>query len=37
MVKKATEVAKRNLINTTAEGRTLHHDVKGKNGSGKFS
>ena len=34
--KKATEVAKRNLIKIPLkEGRTLHHDVKGKNGSGK--
>ena len=35
-IKKATEVAKRNLIRIPLkEGRTLHHDVKGKNGSGK--
>ena len=35
-IKKATEVAKRNLIQIPLkEGRTLHHDVKGKNGSGK--
>ena len=35
-IKKATEVAKRSLIKITLkEGRTLHHDVKGKNGSGK--
>ena len=35
-IKKATEVAKRNLIKVPLkEGRTLHHDVKGKNGSGK--
>ena len=35
-IKKATEVAKRNLIKIPLkEGRTLHHDVKGKNGSGK--
>ena len=34
--KKATEDAKRNLIKIPLkEGRTLHHDVKGKNGSGK--
>ena len=34
--KKATEVAKRNIIQIPLkEGRTLHHDVKGKNGSGK--
>ena len=35
-IKKATEVAKRNLIKIPLkEGRTLHHDVTGKNGSGK--
>ena len=35
-IKKATEVAKRNLIKIPLkEGRTLHPDVKGKNGSGK--
>ena len=35
-IKKATEVAKRSLIKIPLkEGRTLHHDVKGKNGSGK--
>ena len=35
-IKKATEVAKRNLIQIPLkEGRTLHHDVRGKNGSGK--
>ena len=35
-IKKATEVAKRNLIQIPLkEGRTLHHDVTGKNGSGK--
>ena len=35
-IKKATEVAKRNLVQIPLkEGRTLHHDVKGKNGSGK--
>ena len=35
-IKKATEVAKRNLIKIPLkDGRTLHHDVKGKNGSGK--
>ena len=35
-IKKATEVAKRNLIQIPLkDGRTLHHDVKGKNGSGK--
>ena len=35
-IKKATEVAKRNLIKIPLkDGRTLHHDVNGKNGSGK--
>ena len=35
-IKKATEDAKRNLIKVPLkDGRTLHHDVKGKNGSGK--
>ena len=35
-IKKATEDAKRNLIKIPLkEGRTLHHDVKGKNGAGK--
>ena len=35
-IRKATDVAKRNLIQIPLkEGRTLHHDVKGKNGSGK--
>ena len=35
-IKKATEFAKRNLIQIPLkEGRTLHHDVTGKNGSGK--
>ena len=35
-IKKATEDAKRNLIKIPLkDGRTLHHDVKGKNGSGK--
>ncbi len=35
-IKKATEVAKKSLIKIPLkEGRTLHHDVKGKNGSGK--
>ena len=35
-IKKATEVAKRNQIKIPLkDGRTLHHDVKGKNGSGK--
>ena len=35
-IKKATEVAKRSLIKIPLkDGRTLHHDVKGKNGSGK--
>ena len=35
-IKKATEDAKRNLIKIPLkDGRTLHHDVNGKNGSGK--
>ncbi len=35
-IKKATEVAKRNQVQIPLkEGRTLHHDVRGKNGSGK--
>ena len=35
-IKKATEVAKRNLVKIPLkDGRTLHHDVKGKNGAGK--
>ena len=35
-IKKATEVAKRNQIQIPLkDGRTLHHDVKGRNGSGK--
>ena len=35
-IKKATEVAKRNQVKIPLkDGRTLHHDVKGKNGSGK--
>ncbi len=35
-IKKATDVAKRNQIKISLkEGRTLHHDVKGRNGSGK--
>ena len=35
-IKKATDVAKKNQIKIPLkEGRTLHHDVKGKNGSGK--
>ena len=35
-IKKATEDAKRNLVQIPLkEGRTLHHDVKGKNGAGK--
>ena len=37
-IKKATEVAKRNQVKIPLkDGRTLHHDVKGKNGSGKVS
>ena len=35
-IKKATEFAKRKQIQIPLkEGRTLHHDVKGKSGSGK--
>ena len=35
-IKKATEDAKRNLIKIPLkDGRTLHHDVKGRNGAGK--
>ena len=35
-IKKATEDAKRNQVKIPLkDGRTLHHDVKGKNGSGK--
>ena len=35
-IKKATELAKRRLIQVPLrEGRTLHHDVVGKTGSGK--
>ena len=35
-IKKASDVAKRNLVKIPLkDGRTLHHDVKGKNGSGK--
>ncbi len=36
-IKKATDVAKRNQIQIPLkEGRTLHHDINGKNGSGKI-
>ena len=36
-IKKATEFAKRNQIKIPLkEGRTLHHDIKGRNGSGKI-
>ena len=35
-IKKATEVAKKNLFKINLrEGRTLHHDVLGKDGAGK--
>ena len=35
-IRKATDVAKKNQVKIPLkEGRTLHHDVKGKNGSGK--
>ena len=36
-IKKATDVAKKNQVQIPLkEGRTLHHDIKGKNGSGKI-
>lgn len=35
-IRKATEAAKRNLIKVPLrEGRTLHHDVKGRHGAGR--
>ena len=35
-IKKATEQAKRNMVRVPLrEGRTLHHDVKGRHGAGK--
>jgi|TARA_B100001741_G_C16473990_1_gene561526 small subunit ribosomal protein S5 len=35
-IKKATEVAKKNMIKISLkDGRTLHHDIYGRNGSGK--
>ena len=35
-IKKATQDATRNLVKISLkDGRTLHHDVKGKNGAGK--
>ena len=35
-IKKATQDATRNLVKISLkDGRTLHHDVKGRNGSGK--
>lgn len=35
-IRKATEVAKRNIIRVPLrEGRTLHHDIKGHHGAGK--
>ena len=35
-IKKATDLAKKNIMKIPLkEGRTLHHDVTGKNGSGK--
>ena len=35
-IKKATDAAKRNMIRVPLrEGRTLHHDVKGRHGAGK--
>ena len=36
-IKKATEVAKKNMIKISLkDGRTLHHDIYGRNGSEKF-
>ena len=36
-IKKATESAKRNLVRISLkEGRTLHHDIYGRNGAGKI-
>ena len=36
-IKKATQDATRNLLKISLkDGRTLHHDVKGRNGSGKI-
>jgi len=36
-IRKATEQAKRNIIRVPLrEGRTLHHDVKGRHGAGKI-
>ena len=36
-IKKATEAAKRNLVKIPLkEGRTLHHDIYGRNGAGKI-
>ena len=36
-IKKATELAKRNMIKIPLkDGRTLHHDIYSKNGSGKI-
>ncbi|MBM3630886.1 MAG: 30S ribosomal protein S5 [Alphaproteobacteria bacterium] len=36
-IKKANEIARRNLIHIPLrEGRTIHHDVKAKDGSGKI-
>ena len=36
-IKKATESAKRNLVRIPLkEGRTLHHDIYGRNGAGKI-
>ncbi|MEO1179147.1 MAG: 30S ribosomal protein S5, partial [Pseudomonadota bacterium] len=35
-IRKATEQAKRNMIRVPLkEGRTLHHDIEGRNGAGK--
>ena len=36
-IKKANEIARRNLIHVPLrEGRTIHHDVYGKDGAGKI-
>ena len=35
-IKKANEMAKRNIQIPLKEGRTIHHDVKAKDGSGRI-
>ena len=35
-IKKANELARRNLIKPLREGRTIHHDIFGKDGAGKI-